>query len=121
MRLVDIRLADGVLVCNAEVAEGFLTRARGLLGRKSLPVDAGLLIQPCTSVHTFFMRFTIDVLYLDRNDRVVKAVTLKPFRLSMGGKGTKRTLEMAQGSIARASIQRGVQLQITQPEGVSAS
>jgi hypothetical protein len=114
MRLVEIRRSDGGSVCRAEVADRFFTRARGLLGRKSLAEDAGLLIKPCTSVHTFFMRFTIDVVYLDADHRVIKALTMKPFRMSMGGKGTKQTLEMAPGGIVRTGVAPGVQLQVSE-------
>jgi uncharacterized membrane protein (UPF0127 family) len=62
------------------------------------------------------MRFTIDVVYLDANDRVVKAVTLKPFRMSAGGKTTKKALELPQGRIARTAIERGLQLHIQKRE-----
>ncbi|MCC6629245.1 MAG: DUF192 domain-containing protein [Chloroflexi bacterium] len=49
-------------------------RARGLLGRRDLPPGEGLIIRPCNSVHSFFMAFPIDVIYVD-GDSVVVAVT----------------------------------------------
>lgn len=119
MKHVQIRRENGDLVCDAEVADGFVTRGVGLLRRKALAPDAGLLIQPCTSVHTFFMRFVIDVVYLDSQDRVVKAVTMERYRLSRGSKGTKRTLELAQGRITQLRIEHGERLVIAEDPGRS--
>lgn len=77
------------------------TRALGLLGRAALVPGEGLHILPCCSVHTWFMRFPIDVLYLDRACRVVKAVTdLRPFRCSWGGRRAHSVLELPAGTIA---------------------
>ena len=63
-----------------EVADSFCTRLRGLMGRKSLPAGKGLLIAPCSSIHMCFMRFAIDVIYIDQDYRVLKMVYgLKPW------------------------------------------
>ena len=71
---VTIADTDGVLLDRAEVALGSLQRLRGLMGRRALPPGEGLLIPHCSSVHTFFMRFPIDVVYLWRDNRVLKIV-----------------------------------------------
>jgi uncharacterized membrane protein (UPF0127 family) len=82
----------------------------GLMFRKGLAEGEALLIDPCSSVHTFFMRFPIDVLFLDKEGRVVKiAAGLKPYRAALG-KGCKRVLEMAAGGAAGAGVQVGDQL-----------
>lgn len=68
-----------------EVAESFAERAKGLLGRKGLDGNQGLWIHECKSIHTFFMRFTIDVLYVDKNLKVTCVHrNIKPWRLSWG-------------------------------------
>jgi uncharacterized membrane protein (UPF0127 family) len=87
------------------------SRMLGLLGRAGLAGDEGLLITPCSSIHTFFMRFAIDVLYLDRNHVVVKAVQeLRPFRLSACLRGGHSVLELPVGVIEASGTQAGDQL-----------
>jgi uncharacterized membrane protein (UPF0127 family) len=67
--------ADGTVVCSAcAVADRPAARLRGLLGRRALGIDEGLLIRPASSIHTFFMRFPIDVEFIDRRGVVVKIV-----------------------------------------------
>jgi uncharacterized membrane protein (UPF0127 family) len=110
MRVLTISKADGAILCRAGVADNVVTRGVGLLGRASLAPDAGLLIVPCTSVHTWFMRFTIDVVYLTRDDVVVKATTMPPFRFSLGGRGAKKVLELSKGAIERSGIRAGDRL-----------
>jgi uncharacterized protein len=103
--------SDGSVVCaRCVVADSFLTRLRGLLGRRELPPDEGLLINPCSSVHTWFMRFPIDVLFLDRDLRVVRvAADVRPFRLRWG-RGARQVLELAAGEAAERGIRVGDRL-----------
>jgi uncharacterized membrane protein (UPF0127 family) len=112
LKTIDVRLPDGSLLCKAGVADGFVSRGVGLLGKRSLGADEGLLIKPCSSVHTYFMRFPIDVLYLSENDRILKIVTMKPFRFSLGGKGAKKVLELSAGKIEAHSLREGQTLSI---------
>jgi uncharacterized membrane protein (UPF0127 family) len=73
-----------------------------------LPVAQGLLIPRCASVHTLFMRYPLDVIYLDKRGAVVKLVhALNPWRLSWGGGAASQTLEMTAGGIAHCGIQLG--------------
>lgn len=65
------------------VADRILSRMTGLLGKKELKAGQGLLIRPCNEVHTFFMRFAIDVIFVDKNNKIVKIIpNLKPFRIT---------------------------------------
>jgi len=64
-----------------EVARTFAQRAKGLIGRRELAPDEGLMILKCNAIHTFFMRFPIDATFYDRHDRVVKVVrNIRPWR-----------------------------------------
>lgn len=83
---------------------------RGLLGRPPLGTQEGLLLQPCNSVHTLFMQYPIDVVYLDRNYTVVKLLpSLPPYRLSMAGRSTA-VLELKAHEASRCGIKVGMHL-----------
>jgi uncharacterized protein len=92
------------------LAETPLTRLRGLLGRSGLERGEGLLLRPASSIHTFFMRFPIDAVFLDR-DLVVLSISshLKPWRTA-GKRGAKAVLELPAGEAERAGIQPGEKL-----------
>lgn len=78
-------------------AKTFFQRARGLIGRKSLAADEGLLIPHCNCIHTLFMRFPIDATFFDRKGEIVKVVRgIKPWRLFVwGGWRARKVLETA--------------------------
>lgn len=92
-------------------ANTFLLRLRGLMGRKRLPEFTGLLLVPCDSVHMCFMRFSIDVVYLDKDLTILKIVkNLKPWiGLSMCH-GAWATLELNAGEAGRFDLEIGRQL-----------
>ncbi len=81
-----IRTRDGVralLASNLFTADGLVSRTKGLLGRKSLPLGEGLWIKRCNSIHTLFMRFAIDAVFVDDNLKVVSIYrNLKPWRIT---------------------------------------
>jgi len=88
------------------------TRNKGLLGRTGLSDGHALVIAPCNGVHTFFMKFTIDVLYLDRKHRVKKIrPEMAPWRIS-GCLTAHSVLELPAGTITRTGTVRGDQLEI---------
>ena len=96
------RLGDRI-----EVAGSFLSRLKGLLGRAGLSKGEGLLLDPCASVHTCFMRFPIDLCFLDGEWRVLKAVQgLTPWRWA-SALGAARVLELPAGTLARAGVREG--------------
>ncbi len=103
-----INVARGVaLATELEIATSFAARSKGLLGRSELPPDRGLLIDPCPLVHTWFMRFAIDVIFLDDKNRVVSLKrNLKPFRMAWSWRGVK-ALELPVGVIASTRTQLG--------------
>lgn len=82
---------------DAEVAETFAERAKGLIGRTGLEPGKGMLITKCNCIHTFFMKFPIDATFLDRDGKVVRIVrNIRPWRLWVwGGWRAKSVLETA--------------------------
>lgn len=103
---------DVVLADAAEVADTSDKRRTGLLKHTNLAPGEGLWIVPCESVHSFFMKFTIDVLYLDRQHRVKKIRSeMVPWRAS-ACLTAHSVLELPAGSIARTGTQKGDQLEI---------
>jgi uncharacterized membrane protein (UPF0127 family) len=96
------------------VADTSLTRFVGLMGRGSLAPGRGLLICPSNGVHTFWMRFSIDVLLLDKEHRVLSTYgNLRPFRLTAINWKASSALELPSGTIAATNTQEGDQLQLT--------
>ena len=96
---VEIPAAGGEapLAVDADVAETFAERARGLIARPAPAPGRGLLIPRCNAIHTLFMRYPIDATFLDREGRVVKSVrNLRPWRLFVwGGWRAAQVLETA--------------------------
>lgn len=89
-------------------------RMRGLLGKSSLPPGEGIWFPRTSSIHMWFMRFPIDVVYLDRELRVKKTVeALKPWRFS-GARGSRSTLELAAGALATLDLRIGDLLTLTE-------
>ena len=86
-----------ILGVKAKVARTFAERARGLIGTAKPPPGEGMLILRCNAIHTFFMSYPIDAVFLDRHDRVVKEVRgIKPWRfLVWGGWKAVKVLETA--------------------------
>jgi uncharacterized protein len=102
-----------VLAEAASVADTSASRRTGLLKHTSLAPGEGLWIVPCESVHSFFMKFTIDVLYLDRKHTVKKVrPEMVPWRAS-ACLTAHSVLELPAGTIARTGTQAGDQLEIT--------
>jgi uncharacterized membrane protein (UPF0127 family) len=99
------------VVCdNCLVADSFGLRLRGLLGRPALAGGQGLLLRPCGSIHTWFMRVAIDAVFLDRDLRVVHtAVEVRPWRMARA-RHARAVLELAAGEAARLGIAVGDQL-----------
>ncbi|MEA2646451.1 MAG: uncharacterized protein QOE92_1534 [Chloroflexota bacterium] len=102
----------GVIVEDLEVARTSWSRFVGLMGRESLAQGGGLWIEPCNSIHMFFMRFAIDVLFLDRQNRVKKVMlNLRPWRISPIVFGARTTVELPAGTLADRSLE-GSQLRV---------
>ncbi len=102
-----------VLASRVERAATPLARIRGLLGRESLPDGDALLIEPCTSIHTFFMRFPIDAAFLSRDFRVIRAIShLKPWRATRFHPRAAMVVELPGGTLARTGTREGDLLEL---------
>ena len=102
----------GTELANAAwVARSYASRMVGLMGRASLEPGEALVLDPASSVHTAFMRFAIDVVYLDRSKRVVKAVSaLKPYRVSGVLRGARSVVEFPSGVVEETGTVAGDEL-----------
>jgi hypothetical protein len=99
------------LASKATAARTFFTRFRGLMLRGSLPPGEALVLEPCSSIHTAFMRFAIDVVYTDRSGQVVKVRPhVKPFRVSAVTRGGYATIELPSGTVEQTGTLPGDQL-----------
>ena len=99
---------DKQLASEVRVARSLWARFWGLMGRRALPEGQGLLLAPCSSVHTFFMRFPIDVIFLDRDSRVVKIIpAMKPWRMALGGREARSALELEADAAEANSLEPG--------------
>ncbi len=94
------------------MADSFLGRLRGLLGRDGLAEGEGLILEGCAAVHTAFMRFPLDLCFLDRDSRVVRVVgSLPPWRAARA-EGASHVVELPAGTAARADVRPGDLLEV---------
>ena len=105
---------DQTLITAGRVADNMLTRLRGLVGARPLQPGEGLLIMPCSSVHTHFMSFPIDVVFVDRDQRVVAIdAEMAPWRFGRLHRGVRFVIELPPGTARATGTEVGDQLQVT--------
>ncbi len=101
-----------VLASRGRLADNFKTRTVGLLGEARLDEDEALIIKPCWSIHTFFMRFPIDVLFLDKKGTVKKIIRSMPaWRMAVSW-GSHETIEMAPGVLEGFDLEVGDSVEV---------
>ncbi len=99
------------VVAQAELADGWLTRLRGLIGHSELAPGEGMIIEPCSSIHTFFMGFPIDVVFVSREGRVLRvAPAVPPWRVGPVARGARYVIELPAGALAGSRTQVGDEL-----------
>ncbi len=101
---------DSVVCARTEVADTIWRRLRGLLGRASLPAGSGMLFRGESSIHSAFMRFEFDAVFMDADFRVVGVAERIPPWRARGARGTRNILELAAGEISRTRVAIGDQL-----------
>lgn len=105
------------IAIEVEVANTRATRNQGLLGREGLAESHAIVLSPCFSIHTAFMRFPIDVLFVDRNGCVVRMVpALGPWRMAIAMRAC-HVVEMAAGELLRNGVRVGDRLYLTTESG----
>jgi hypothetical protein len=105
-----------IVAQHVEIADTRATRRRGLLGRDSLGASSALMLSPCFAVHTAFMRFPIDVVFVDGEGRTVRIVRdLTPWRIA-GAWGAQRVIELAGGELRTRDVRVGDRLYL-EPAG----
>ncbi|MEW1699306.1 MULTISPECIES: DUF192 domain-containing protein [unclassified Streptomyces] len=109
------RLRSGQVEVELEVAASYRARTRGLLGRDG--IEGALLLTPAGGVHTFRMRFPIDVAYLDRRFRVVAMTTMPPNRLGLPRFRSHHVLEAEAGAMAGWGLHVGGLVELRQGQG----
>ena len=95
---------NNVVFNDIVVADTFMSRLVGLLNKKYLSVDEGLLLTNCSSIHCFFMKITIDVVYLSKDMEVLYIETVRPWRIGKIVKKTNHVLELAEGAADKISV-----------------
>lgn len=94
-----------------EKADTFISRFLGLMSRKTLGDEEGLLLDPCNSIHMFFMSFPIDAVFLDKENKAVMILeNFRPWRVSPFVKNAVRTLELPAGR-SKGRISEGDRLE----------
>ena len=100
-----------LLASEAEAADSFMQRFKGLMGVTDFPMGRGLHIVPCTSIHTFFMKLPIDALFLDRELLVLDIYhALKPWRMSRFHPTAHSVLELPSGTALSSGTSAGDRL-----------
>lgn len=90
-----------------KVAENFFSRTVGLISKKSLDEGEGLIINPCCSIHTFFMRFAIDVLFIGENNKIIALYeNVKPWRILPIHPGSYYVVELPAYTISKKNIKK---------------
>jgi uncharacterized membrane protein (UPF0127 family) len=110
MTIIRDIMTDATLADEASLADSFWAKFRGWMLRSRPGVGEGLIIQPCTSIHMMFMRFTIDAVFFDKQGRVTRVSrALKPWiGLAFGGRGAYGVVELPVG--AAEGVSAGDQL-----------
>ena len=95
---------DNIILSNVIKADTFVSRLVGLMNKKSIGDDEGLLLIRCSSIHCFFMKFIIDIVYLSKNMEVLYKETIKPWRIGKIVKNCAHVLELHEGAAKNISI-----------------
>lgn len=117
LRVTNRTRGEALLADSVELADTASRRSKGLLGRKGMAAGEALWIVPCESVHTFWMQFSLDLVYLDRRHRVVKVRTqVPPWRISLCLRAHS-VIELPAGAVLPGMLARGDQLSFSAPAG----
>lgn len=112
MNYVSVKVGDVLIGKRILLANTIFSRVKGLMFSDEMGGFDGMLIDPCNSIHTFFMRFKIDVLFLNRENQILKIYrNLSPWRMTMIYLKAKRVLELEGGKLS-ANVREGDYLEL---------
>jgi len=98
---------NNIISEDANTADNFISRSIGLLSKKFLKDGESLIIKPCCSIHTFFMRFSIDVLFVNQKNEVIALYeNIKPWRILPIHLTSKHVIELGAGTISEKHISK---------------
>jgi len=107
-----IKHQNDLIAKDAIIADTFLSRAKGLLGLTKIEGFDALIIEPCNSIHTFFMKFSIDVIFVNKENTIVKVFeNLKPWRITRTYFTARKVIELEAGTL-KGRLHVGDQLEI---------
>lgn len=107
MKLIN-KTSSSIISENLMIADTYFKRLRGLMFTKELPYENALHIVPCNQIHTFNMRYSIDILYLDVNNNILSIdESLKPGKIGKRVKSAASVVELPSGKIKKANIKVG--------------
>jgi len=114
MNALSLRKHGTVIIPIVEPALSFRRRLLGLLGRKALGPAHALYLKPCRAVHTCFMRFRLDLVFLDRDGKIIRiARSVPPWRLVNGGREARSVLELQAGCLPEDALSVGDAVELT--------
>ncbi len=114
--MVRNRTRGTVIAQDAVVASSWFARLRGLIGRRSLEPGMGMVIRPCSSIHTFFMAFPIEVLFVGEGHRVLRATEpIGPWRIGPIVSRARYVVELPVGAVSASQTEPGDEI-VWEPE-----
>jgi uncharacterized protein len=112
MKYAALKIGDRVVVPKCYAATGFFSRFLGLMGRARIPAEEAILFPKCNSIHTFFMRFPIDVLLVSDSGEVVEVKeSLAPWRMLLPRKGVRHVVELKSELSRELGLKAGMRLE----------
>lgn len=109
--------AGDLVAGHVDVADGVFSRFAGLMFRATLPEGHGLALRPCNSIHMFFMRFPLDVLFVDGDGRVLRVLdSIRPWRASTMVRGARTAIELPAGTALRTGVAPGTVVRMTESD-----
>ena len=116
MRLFNLT-SNQVVSTNIKQAYSFISRLKGLMFTKELNAACGLHMKPCRSIHTFFMKYSIDVLYLDKENRVIAIEEkLSPGKVGSYYPGADSAVELPSGAVEKTGVKAGHKVKFCEQE-----
>lgn len=99
---------NNLIADDVKLANSFLLRTLGLIPKDSISLNEGLIIKPCCSIHTFFMKFNIDVLFVNQQNQIIALYEkVKPYRVLPIHPMASYVIELASGVISAQNIKKG--------------